>query len=92
MRNESEDCCTTHYVISQLDTHTHTHTHTERERERKGASLEDSTHRFIKCPIACTIWKYLSDIWQVLTRCYLRPQQWFFSQYVQNDSNDEMEM
>ena len=36
--------------------------------------LEDSTHRFIKCPIACTIWKYLSDIWQVLTRCYLRPK------------------
>ena len=54
--------------------------------------LEDSTHRFIKCPIACTIWKYLSDIWQVLTRCCLRPQQWVFSQYVQNGSNDEMEI
>ena len=54
--------------------------------------LEDSTHRFIKCPIACTIWKYLSEIWQVLTRCYLRPQQWVFSQYVQNGSNDEMEI
>ena len=31
--------------------------------------LEDNTHRFIKCPIACIIWKYLSNIWQVLTRC-----------------------
>ena len=48
-------------------------------------------YRFIKCPIACTIWKYLSDVWQVLT-CYLRPQQWVFSQYVQNGSNDEMEI
>ena len=38
------------------------------------------------------IWKYLSDIWQVLTRCYLRPQQWVFSQYAQNGSNDEMEI
>ena len=37
-------------------------------------------------------WKYLSDIWQVLTRCCLRPQQWVFSQYVQNGSNDEMEI
>ena len=36
--------------------------------------------------------KYLSDIWQVLTRCYLRPQQWVFFQYIQNGSNDEMEM
>ena len=44
--------------------------------------LKDSTHRFIKCPIACTIWKYLSDIWHVLTHCYLRPQQWVISQYV----------
>ena len=35
--------------------------------------LEDNTHRFIKCPIACIIWKYLLDVWQVLTRCYLRP-------------------
>ena len=25
--------------------------------------LEDSTHRFIKCPITCTIRKYLSDVW-----------------------------
>ena len=54
--------------------------------------LEDCTHKFIKCPIACTIWKYLLNIWQVLTSCYLRSQQWVFSQYVQNGSNDEMEI
>ena len=36
--------------------------------------LEGNTCRFIKCPITCIIWKYLSDIWQVLTCCYLRPQ------------------
>ena len=54
--------------------------------------LEDSTHRFIKCHVACTIWKYLSDIRQVLSSCYLRPQQWVFSQYVQNGSNDEIEI
>ena len=54
-------------------------------------SLSD-IDRFITCPIMCIIWKYLSDIWQVLTRCYLRPQQWVFSQYVQNGPNDELEI
>ena len=51
-----------------------------------------TTRRFIKCPIVYTIWKYLSDIWQVLTHCCLRPQQWVLSRYVQNGSNDEMEI
>ena len=41
--------------------------------------LEDHTHRFIKCPIGCIIWKYLSDVWHVLTHCSLMPQQWVFS-------------
>ena len=38
--------------------------------------LEDNTHRLNKYPIVCIIWKYLSDIWQILTRYYLRPQHW----------------
>ena len=37
-------------------------------------SLEDNTHRFIKCPIACIIWISLSDVWQVFTHFYSRPQ------------------
>ena len=56
-------------------------------------SLEDNTHRFIKCSITCISWKHLSNIWQVLTHCYLRPQQsWVFSQYVQNGPTDEPEI
>ena len=31
--------------------------------------MEDNTHRFIQCPIACQIWSYISQIWQVLSRC-----------------------
>ena len=53
--------------------------------------MGNNTHKLIKVPTTCTIWKYLSNIWQVLTRS-LRPQQWIFSQYVYNDSNDEMEI
>ena len=34
----------------------------------------------------------MSYIWQVLTCCCLRPQQWVFAQYVQNGSNDEIEI
>ena len=28
--------------------------------------MEDSTHRFIQCLIACQIWSYISQIWQLL--------------------------
>ena len=55
-------------------------------------ALEDNTSRFIKCPTMHIILKYLFEIWQVLTRCYLRLQQWVFAHYVQNGSNDEMEI
>ena len=34
----------------------------------------------------------VSEIWQVLIHCYLRLQQWDFTQYVQNDPNDELEI
>ena len=54
--------------------------------------LEDNTHRFIQCPVAQTIWKYISEIWQVLSRCYLRPKQWVFAQYVQNRPSDDTEI
>ena len=54
--------------------------------------MEDNTHRFINCPIVCDIWKYLSDVWQVLTRRYLRPHEWFFSHCLQNGSNDDVEI
>ena len=51
----------------------------------------EDIHRLIKCHIAHIIWKYLLDIWKVLTRCYLRPH-WVFSQYVQNGPNDELKI
>ena len=54
--------------------------------------LENNTHRFIKRLVAHSIWTYLSKIWQVLSRCYLMPQQWVFAQHVQNVPNDELEI
>ena len=54
--------------------------------------MEDSTHRFIQCPIACQIWSYISQIWQVLSRCYLTPSQWVFAQFTQVDPKSEMEI
>ena len=51
--------------------------------------LEGSTHKFIKCHITRIILKYLSNIWQILTR-YLRPQKWVFSQYVQNGPHEKI--
>ena len=54
--------------------------------------LEDSIHRFINRPTVHIIWKYLIEIWQVLSHCYLRPQQWVFAQDVQNDPNVELEI
>ena len=48
--------------------------------------METSTNRFIRCPVACVIWKYIVNIWQVMTHCYLMPRQWVFAQYVQGRS------
>ena len=53
--------------------------------------MEDITHRFIQCPIASQIWSYISQIWQVLSRCYLTPRQWVFAQFTQVDPKSEME-
>ena len=43
--------------------------------------MEDSTHRFIQCMVACQIWRlYISHIWQVLSwTSYLTPRQWVFA-------------
>ena len=54
--------------------------------------VEDGAYRFIQCLIACSIWKYLSEIWHVLTGYYLVPTQWVFVQYVQNGPRDEREI
>ena len=54
--------------------------------------MEDSTHRFIQCLIACQIWSYISQIWQVLSRCYLTPSQWVFAKFTQVDPKSEMEI
>ena len=48
--------------------------------------LGDIIHRFFQFPITHMIWKYLSDIWHVLTCYYVKPQTWVFAQYVQNNS------
>ena len=54
--------------------------------------MEDITHRFIQCTIACEIWSYISQISQVLSRCYLTPRQWVFAQFTQVDLKSEMEI
>ena len=54
--------------------------------------MEDSTYRFIQCLIACQIWSYISQIWQVLSRYYLTPRQWVFAQFTQVDPNSEIEI
>ena len=38
--------------------------------------VDDSAHHFIQYMIACHIWIYISQIWRVLSRCYLTPRQW----------------
>ena len=35
----------------------------------------------------CQIWTYISQIWQVLSRCYLTPRLWVFAQFTQADQN-----
>ena len=42
--------------------------------------MEDSTHRFVQCPIVSQIWSYISQIWQVLLYCYFSLRQWVFAQ------------
>ena len=49
-------------------------------------------HWFIQCLIACQIWSYISQIWQVLSRCYLTPKQWVFAQFTQDDPKSKMEI
>ena len=44
--------------------------------------MEDSNHRFIQCSISCQIWSFISQIWQVLSRCYLTPRQWVLAQFT----------
>ena len=54
--------------------------------------IEDSTHRFIQCLIACQIWSYIFQIWQVLLWCYLTLRQWVFVQFTHVDPKSEMEI
>ena len=54
--------------------------------------IEDSTHQFIQCLIVCQIWSYISQIWQVLSRCYLMLKHWVFAQFTQVDPKSEMEI
>ena len=54
--------------------------------------LEDSTHRLIKCSTTLSIRKFLPEILQVLSRCYLICQLWVFGQYAQNGRSNEIKM
>ena len=54
--------------------------------------MEDNTHLFIQCPIVSQIRGYISQIWQVLSWCYLTPRQWAFVKFTQVDPKSEMEI
>ena len=45
---------------------------------------------YVQCMIACHIWSYISQIWQVLSQCYLAPKPWVFAQFIQGDRKLEM--
>ena len=47
--------------------------------------VEDNTHRFIQCSIACQIWSYNSQIWQVLHDVLLRQDRGCFLQFTMVD-------
>ena len=55
--------------------------------------VEDITHHFMQCSIACKIWSYISQIWQILSQYY-----WtldghvIFAQFTKVNSKLEMEI
>ena len=51
--------------------------------------MEDRTHHCVQYLIACQIWSYISQIWQVLSWCYLTPRPWLFAQFTQVDPKNQ---